>query len=99
METMALGFFALVFLIISICCMYYKKPIGGIVCSVATMALTYLTGHSWKEMLIGSGKNTTLLGFNRYPAALIILAMLFSAAFILMIVSIIGIVRQNKSKA
>ena len=99
METMALGFFALAFVIISICCIYYKKSISGIVCSAAAMILTCLTGHSWKEMLIGSGKDTTLLGFNRYPAALIILAILLLTAFILMIVSIIGIVRQNKSKA
>ena len=96
MEAMALGFLALTFLIISICCLYYKKPILGIVCSGAVMVLTYLTGRSWKEMLIGSGKETALLGFASYPAVPVIFAVLFIAAFILMILSIVVILRQNK---
>jgi len=96
MEAMALGFLALTFLIISICCLYYKKPILGIVCSGAVMILTYLTGHSWKELLMESGKDTALLGFVRYPAAPVILAVLFIAAFILMILSVVVIARRNK---
>ncbi len=47
-------------------------------------------------MLIESGKNVTLLGFNRYPATLIILSVLLLTAVILMIVSILGTVRKNK---
>jgi len=96
MEAMALGFMALTFLIISICCLYYKKPGWGIVCSGAVMVLTCLTGRSWKEMLIGSGKDAALLGFVRYPAAPVIFAVLFIAAFIFMLVSIVVILRQNK---
>ena len=99
METIALGLFTLTLLLISICCLYHKKPVWGMVCSVAAVVLAFLTGHSWKEMLTGSGKDSTLLGFHRYPAAPMILAILLLAACILMIVSIIGIVRQNKSKA
>ena len=96
METMALGFLALAFLIISIYCLYYKKPVLGIVCSGAVMVLTYLTGCSWKELLMESGKDTALLGFVRYPAVPVILAVLFIAAFILMIVSVVVIARWNK---
>lgn len=98
METMALGMFAVVVLIMSGCCLYYKKPFLGFASSIVTMALTCWTGYSWKLMLINSGKDTALLGFNRYPAAVIILAILLLTAFILLIVSIIWIARQNKSK-
>ena len=85
-------------LIISVCCLLYKKPIWEIVSSVAAMALTYMTGCSWKEMLAESGKDTAWLGFNRYPAALSILAVLLLTAFVLMIVGIIGAARQHKNK-
>lgn len=98
METMALGMLAVVVLIMSGCCLYYKKPFLGFASSIVTMALTCWAGYSWKLMLISSGKDTTLLGFNRYPAALIILAILSFIAFILPIVAVIGIARQSKSK-
>lgn len=98
MKTIALGMFAAIVLIMSICCLYYKKSFLGFVGSIVTIALTCCTGYSWKIMLINSGKDTTLLGFNRYPAALIILAILLLTAIILLIESIIWIVRQNKSK-
>ncbi|MBQ6874970.1 MAG: hypothetical protein IJN46_01905 [Lachnospiraceae bacterium] len=97
METMVLGLLALTFLLISICCLCHKKPVWGMICSVAAMVLTCLTGYSWKELLIGSGKDTTLLGLHRYPAAPMILAILLLAALLLMIVGIIGVARQNKS--
>ena len=96
METIALGLFTLTLLLISICCLYHKKPLWGMVCSVAAVVLTVLTGLSWKEMLIASGKDT---GLQRYPAAPGILAILLLAACILMIMCIIGMARQNKSNA
>ena len=99
METMALGMFAVVILILSGVCVYYKKPVIGYVSSIAAMALTYLTGYSWKLMLIDSGKDATLLGFSRYPAALIILAALMLTAFIMMIVNGILILKRSKSKS
>ena len=98
METMAIGMFAIMVLIVSGCCLYYKKPFGSFVSNIVAMVLTCCTGYSWKLMLMNSGKDTTLLGFNRYPAALTILSILLLAAFILLIVSIIGIVRRNKSR-
>lgn len=98
METMSTGMFAVVVLIVSGCCLYYKKLFLGFISSIVAVALTYWTGYSWKLMLIGSGKDATLLGFNRYPAALIILAILLIAAFVFMIVSIIWMVRRSRSK-
>jgi len=98
METMAIGMFSVGLLIVSGCCLYYKKSFLSFVSSIAAMVLTCWTGYSWKLMLINSGKDTTLLGFNRYPAAPIILAILLLIAFILMIVSIIWMARKNKNK-
>jgi len=98
MEAMVIGMFSVVALVVSGCCLYYKKPFWSFINSMIAMALTGWTGYSWKLMLINSGKDTTLLGFNRYPAALIILAILFLIAFISIIVSIIWTARKNKSK-
>ena len=60
--------------------------------------ITFLTGYYWKEMLVDSGKDATLLGFNRYPAVLIVFVILLLTAFIMMVVSIIWIVKRNKNK-
>ncbi|MBO5649192.1 MAG: hypothetical protein J6S76_04700 [Clostridia bacterium] len=98
METIAIGMFAVIILIVSAYCLYYKKPFWSFSSNIMAMALTCWTGYSWKLMLIRSGKDTTLLGFNHYPTALIILAILLLTAFILLIVSITWIARQNKSK-
>ena len=97
METMALGMFAVSVLILSGICMYYKKPFIGFVSSIAAMALTCLTGYSWKLMLIGSGKDTTLLGFSRYPAVLILLCVLLLLVAVSMTVSVILITRKRKN--
>ena len=97
-ETITIGLFAVIILIVSACCLYYKKPFWSFSGNIIAMALTCWTGYRWKLMLISGGKDTTLLGFNHYPAALIILAILWLTAFILLIVSITWIARQNKSK-
>lgn len=98
METMALGLLAVVVLLVSGCCLRYRKTFWSIVGSIVVMALTCLTGHSWKLMLIGSGKDPTLLGFNRYPAAPVILAILLLTALAVIIASVVGIAKQNKGK-
>ena len=99
METLAIGMFAVVVLIVSACFLYCKKPFWSFLSSIVTLALTCWTGYSWNSLLMSSGKDTTLLGFHRYPAALILLAILLLAAFVLMIVSIVGMVRQRRPKA
>ena len=96
METMILGMFAVITLIISICFLCYKKPIWSLIGNIVTLALICWTGYHWKLMLIGSGKDVTDLGLERYPAALILLSILFLTAIILLIVSIIGIKKQTR---
>jgi|GEM_PF-738853 len=97
--TMALGMFSGTVLILSVCFLCLKKPFWSLVCNMAIVVLVCWTGYGWKLMLISSGKDTTLLGFYRYPAALIILAILLLSALILMIVSTSVIVRKRKSKS
>lgn len=86
MNTIALGLLAAVVLILSGCCLYCKKPISGFVCSIAALALSIWSGYSWKRLLIDSGKDTALLGFHRYPAAVILLCILLLLAAVSMIV-------------
>ena len=97
METMALGLLAIVVLLAAGYCLRCRKLFWSIVGSIVVMVLTCLTGHSWKLMLIGSGKDTTLLGFSRYPAAPVILAILLLTALAMIIASVVGIAKRNKS--
>ena len=97
METMATGMLAGIALILAACCVYAKRPLCGLIGSVMTAVLTIQTGYCWKSMLLNSGKDTTLLGFGRYPAALVLLALLLAAVLIAAI-SIIGIVRRHSHK-
>ena len=96
METMALGMLALIFLIVAVCCLIYQKTLCGLASSIVTIILTYLTGCSWKELLMNGGKDTALLGFQRYPAAPILLAILLTVAFVVLMVSIAWVARKNR---
>ncbi len=98
METMAVGMLAGIALILAAYCVYAKRPLCGLVGSVMTAVLTIQTGYCWKSMLLNSGKDTTLLGFDRYPAALILLAVLLLAAALIAAVSVVGIVRRCSRK-
>ena len=99
METMALGIFAVMALVVSACLVYYQKPFWSFASGLFAIVLTCWTGYSWKLMLISSGKDAALLGLRRYPAATMILTVLLLTAFVLMLVSILGMVRQSKGKA
>ena len=98
METMAAGMLAGIALILAACCVYAKRPLCGLIGSVMTAVLTIQTGYCWKSMLLNSGKDTTLLGFGRYPAALVLLVLLLLAAVLIAAISIIGIVRRHSRK-
>ena len=96
---MAFGLFALTVLVIAVCCLHFRKYAWGVACSVTGLVLTCLTGFFWIKMLVESGKDSTLLGFHRYPAALVILGMLFLAAFVLILVSAHGVAMRKKRTA
>lgn len=96
METMALGMLSIISLVVSGCCLYCKKPGWGLLSSMTATALIYGTGYCWRAMLMASGKDTTLLGFSRYPAAPVLLCILALGAVIGMIVSIVLMIRNGK---
>ena len=96
METIALGMLALIFLTVAVCFLIYRKPLLGFASSIVTIILTYLAGCSWKELLLNGGKDTALLGFQRYPAAPVLLAILLTAALAVLMVSIARIARKNR---
>jgi len=96
MEVMALGFFALCVLALSVCCLCYKRPFLSLVSSVVVTVLTCFTGAGWRTMLINSGKDPALFGFVRYPAALVLLSVLLFGAVVTMIVSTIMMVRRRQ---
>ena len=98
METMAVGMLAGIVLILAACCVYAKRLLCGLIGSGIAALLTVQTGYCWKSMLLNSGKDTTLLGFDRYPAALILLSVLLLAAALIAAVSIVGIVRRHSRK-
>ena len=96
MATILLGWMALMVLILCGCCLFGKKPLWALLCSIGTMVLTYFTAYTWKYLLIVSGKDTTLLGFHRYPTALVLLVVLTVFAIAGMIISIIWMARRKK---
>ena len=96
METMMFGLFSVTLVISAIGCLGCRKPVSGFICSIAAMVCVCLTGYFWREMLINSGKNPALLGFERYPAALVILVVLFLGALTTLAISIFGIAKLNK---
>lgn len=98
MEAMALGFAAFVLLAISGVCRYCGKFVWGIICGAAAVPLTYLAAALWNDLLAESGKDTVLLGWERYPAAVVVLVALLFAAVILVIVNMAGVVKRNQSR-
>ena len=98
METMALGLLAVTFLILSGCCLYFKKPLLCVLGNAVAVALTCFAAHSWKLMLFGSGKDPRLLGFRRYPAAPMILVLLLLAALVLVVLSVLSLAKHGRNK-
>ena len=95
MGTMTFGMLALTLLTVSGWCVFNKKYLLGICGSIASVFLTVLSGYSWRKMLIDSGKDTALLGFYSYPAALIILVLLSVCAAVMLIVSAVMMARKK----
>ena len=96
METMAFGMFSVISLIISGFFLYHQKPFLGLLGSIITTLLILWTGYCWRDMLMASGKDTALLGYERYPAALVILCIVAFLAAAGVIISIVRIAQQHR---
>ncbi len=53
-----------------------------------TMVFIMLSAYNWRLALIDSGKNPAWLGFERYPAALILVVIVFTAGCYLLVTGI-----------
>ena len=58
---------------------------------------TVLSAFSWRSALIESGKDTALLGFGSYPLAVILLFLIFAAALVCVILSLVNMIKAKNA--
>ncbi|MBQ5683900.1 MAG: hypothetical protein IIV26_10285, partial [Peptococcaceae bacterium] len=58
-------------------CFIKKKPLLRAFWGVVTMVFITLSAYNWRLALIDSGKNPAWLGFERYPASLLLVVIVF----------------------
>ena len=73
-----------------------QKPMISILLGLITFPLVVLSGSDWRQALIDSGKDPTMLGYARYPIALTILVILAAAALICIAIGIFLMIRRKK---
>ena len=98
MEAMIFGFCLLtcdvnIFLLLS-----YKKSLLAVCFSLLSLALTWITVHFWKLLLISSGKDTALLGFHHSPLVPILLGLLALAALVGLALSLVQLAKSKKAE-
>ena len=94
MDTMVFGLLTVSALAAAGVCLYHKRPLPGLLFSLGAVGILWLTGRSWFFMLLSSGKDTALLGFQRYPAAPVILLVLTAGAISGVILSIVKLIHK-----
>ena len=65
---------------------------------LATIVSIAVSSHFWRLALIESGKNTRLLGYERYPAILYIVAALVAVGLFCTVAGIVGLVKEKRVK-
>ncbi len=98
MEAMIFGFCLFtcdvnIFLLLS-----YKKSALAAGFSLLSLALTWVTLHFWKKLLLAGGKDAALLGFRQYPGILIVVGLLALAALVGLVLSAVQW-RKKKGEA
>ena len=74
----------------------YKKTLLAVCFSLLSLALTWITVHFWKLLLISSGKDTALLGFRHSPVVPILLGLLALAALAGLVLSLVQLAKSKK---
>ena len=100
-EAMIFGFCLLtcdinIFLLLSY--KTYKKTLLAVCFSLLSLALTWITVHFWKLLLISSGKDTALLGFRHSPLVPILLGLLALAALVGLARSLVQLAKSKKAE-
>ena len=73
-----------------------KKPILSMILSAADLVFAFLSGYNWRLALVDSGKDPAWLGFQRYPASLILLLLLAAAGLACLLGSAILMGKQKQ---
>ena len=99
MEAMIFGFCLIssdinIFLLLSY--KTHKKTLLAVLFSLLSLALTWVTVHFWKLLLISSGKDTALLGFRHSPVVPILLGLLALAALAGLVLSLAQLAKNKK---
>ena len=76
----------------------YKKTLLAVCFSLLSLALTWITVHFWKLLLISSGKDTALLGFHHSPLVPILLGLLALAALVGLALSLVQLAKSKKAE-
>ena len=76
----------------------YKKTLLAVCFSLLSLALTWITVHFWKLLLISSGKDTALLGFRHSPVVPILLGLLALAALVGLALSLVQLAKSKKAE-
>ena len=95
--TILFGMLSLACAIAAIVFTYGKVRILSVILGLATVAFITVSSHYWVRALVESGKNTHLLGYERYPAILFIVAALVAAGLLCTVSGIVGLVRRKKA--
>ena len=66
-------------------CFIKKKPLLRAFWGVVTMVFITLSAYNWRLALIDSGKDPAWLGFERYPASLILVVIVFAGGLYLVV--------------
>ena len=83
-ETIVFGMSA-AFICAYTLCFIKKKPLLRAFWGVVTMVFITLSAYNWRLALIDSGKDPAWLGFERYPASLILVVIVFAGGLYLVV--------------
>ena len=95
MEAMIFGFCLVtcdvnVFLLLS-----YRKSLLAAAFSLLSLALTGVTVYFFRQLLISSGKDVSLLGFHEYPVIPILLCLLALAALAGLVLAVVQLLKKD----
>ena len=78
---------------------YGRVHILSGVLGLATIAFITVSSRFWVRALVESGKNTRLLGYERYPAILYVVAALVAVGLFCTVAGIVGLVKKKRGRA
>ena len=93
-EACAFGVFALMAVLAAVA-LLRKSPLASALLGEAAVALEAMCAKNWLLALADSGKDTAMLGFERYPAAAVMLAAIFVAALSCIVLGIVFFVKSK----